>query len=167
MKNYIVALSLFLLTACGGQEEKVAVIDLPSLYNSFDYQKELNGEFQKIESEIQSEKDSLTKQIQNIELSLAQSAEFSDVDKNILFERSYSDYLAKQQYLDYYKDSVANNYSEKVWNQLNSYVEQYGEENSFDVIIGMQGNGNVMYAREGVNITDEVVAYANQKYHGN
>ena len=100
------------------------------------------------------------------EFTLAQANDYADDEKNILFERSYNDYLAQQQYLDYVRDSVAKSYSEKVWTQLNSYLQDYGSENGYDVIIGMKGDGNVMYASEAANITKDVIEYVNKKYQG-
>lgn len=166
MKKYIIPIFTLIVASCSSENSTVGVVDLPSLYASFDYQKELNDQFLLVEESVKNEKDSLNKAIQTIELSLAQSPEYSEVDRSVLFDRAYTNYLSEQEYLDYYKDSIATDFSTKVWKQLNSYVEEYGAENDYDVIIGMQGNGNVMYAKEGVNITDDVIVYANNKYNG-
>lgn len=167
MKNYFVFFLALFLAGCAADKGGVGVVDLLGLYAEFDYQKELAIEFKKVEDEITFEKDSLNRAIQAVEFSLSEEDEYSEEDKGILFERAYSNYLAQQEYLDYVQDSIANDYSAKVWKQLNSYMQEYGEENSYDVIIGMQGNGNVMYAKEGVNITEEIIAYSNNKYNGN
>ena len=166
MKNCIVPFFALFLAGCSSDEGGIGVVDLPGLYAEFDYQKELAVEYKKVEEKITSEKDSLNRAIQVVELSLSQAPDYTDADKGIIFDRAYSSYLAQQEYLDYVQDSIASDYSAKVWKQLNSYMQQYGEENSYDVIIGMQGDGNVMYAKEGVNITEDVIVYSNNKYNG-
>lgn len=167
MRALIFIISAVTFYSCGANKNSVGVVDLPSLYSSFDYQKELNSEFEKMKENVNLTKDSLTRSIQSFEKSLLSSEDYSEADKNIYFERTYTEYLNEQNYLDYQLDSIANDFSAKVWKQLNSYLAEYGEENEYDVIIGMQGNGNVMYAKEGVNITEDVITYANSKYNGN
>lgn len=57
--------------------------------------------------------------------------------------------------------------SQQVWNRLNQYIKEYGQQNELKIILGTQGNGNIMYTEEGINITTEVLHYVNTKYEGN
>ncbi len=57
--------------------------------------------------------------------------------------------------------------SQKVWSRLNQYIKEYGESKQYKVVLGTQGNGNVMYAQKGIDITAEVLIYSNEKYEGN
>jgi len=50
---------------------------------------------------------------------------------------------------------------------LNQYIKEYGESKQYKVVLGTQGNGNVMYAQKGIDITAEVLIYSNEKYEGN
>lgn len=61
----------------------------------------------------------------------------------------------------------SNEVSQQVWNRLNTYVEEYGKTKKHTIILGTQGNGNIMFAKEGIDITKEVLEYANNKYEGN
>ena len=58
-------------------------------------------------------------------------------------------------------------YNTQIWNQLNSYIKEYGNANNYDFIYGVVGNGSMMYAREGLDITDDIIEYVNKTYEGN
>lgn len=68
-----------------------------------------------------------------------------------------------QQMKQYFSSEV----SQQVWNRLNGYLKTYGEDNNYEIIFGSKGDGTVMYAKEGNDITDAVVSYVNEKYEGN
>ncbi len=57
--------------------------------------------------------------------------------------------------------------SQKVWNRLNQYIKEYSETKAYKIVLGTQGTGNIMYAQEGIDITEEVLIYVNEKYEGN
>lgn len=50
----------------------------------------------------------------------------------------------------------------KVWNHINSRIEEYGKLKGYKYILGGTGNGAIMYANESDNITEEVLKYVNQ-----
>lgn len=54
-----------------------------------------------------------------------------------------------------------------VINQVNSFITQYGKDKGYDYILGVTDNGNILFAKEGDDITEEVLAYLNDKYKGN
>jgi len=56
--------------------------------------------------------------------------------------------------------------SQQIWDRLNTYIKEYGKAQKHKIILGTQGGGNVMYADDAVDLTDEVLHYANTKYEG-
>jgi len=56
--------------------------------------------------------------------------------------------------------------SQQIWNRLNAYINEYGKTQKHKIIFGTQGGGNVMYADDSVDLTAEVLEYANAKYEG-
>jgi len=64
---------------------------------------------------------------------------------------------------EYYQQS---NYeiTKKIWDRLNPLMEQYGREKELELIIGANGAGTVLYGSKGRDITDDLLAYINQKY---
>jgi len=56
--------------------------------------------------------------------------------------------------------------SQQIWDRLNVYIDEYGELKGFKIILGTQGGGNIMYADDVVDLTDEMLEYTNTKYEG-
>lgn len=52
-------------------------------------------------------------------------------------------------------------------NQINSFVEQYGKEHGYDIILGTTSAGNVLYGTPSVDITDGVLKALNDAYTPN
>ncbi|QQX76513.1 MULTISPECIES: OmpH family outer membrane protein [Aequorivita] len=63
-------------------------------------------------------------------------------------------------------DYFSNEVSQQVWSRINSYMDNFGKENDYHIILGTQGNGNIMYAKKEIDITEEFIEYANKKYEG-
>ena len=63
-------------------------------------------------------------------------------------------------------ETLSADYTTQVWKQLNQYVKEYGEKNSYDFIFGAKGDGNLMHAKPSVDITESVLNYVNAKYEG-
>jgi len=74
---------------------------------------------------------------------------------------------SEDQELKQINETLSRASSQQVWKRLNEYLKTYGEKHEYPMILGTQGNGNVMYAKEGIDITDAVLEYANSKYQGN
>ncbi|MBC8756052.1 hypothetical protein H2O64_15345 [Kordia sp. YSTF-M3] len=55
----------------------------------------------------------------------------------------------------------------KAWERLNGYLEEFGEQQKVHLIFGIQGAGNIMYADEAFDLTQEAIEFANGKYEGN
>lgn len=53
-----------------------------------------------------------------------------------------------------------------VLNQINSFVEDYGKANNYEVILGANSSGNVLYGETGLDITDELLTAINSSYEG-
>ncbi|MEO9531944.1 MAG: OmpH family outer membrane protein [Crocinitomicaceae bacterium] len=158
---------ILICTSCSEEHGRnIGVVDLPSMYESFDYQIELSNEYEEISAKSYAVIDSLEKDIKNYEFALNASTVYNDSEKSQLFEMTYVSFLDQQKREQFKLDSIGDDFSNKVWAQLNSYVQEFGSENNYDVIIGMKGDGNVMYVKDGANITNEVISYSNDKYNG-
>ena len=53
-----------------------------------------------------------------------------------------------------------------VLNQINSFVEEYGKEKGYDVILGTTLSGSLLYGDEAIDITKEVLDVLNKNYKG-
>ena len=65
------------------------------------------------------------------------------------------------------REHFAKEVSQQVWNRLNTYIQEYGKEHNHKIILGTQGDGNIMYADDFNDVTSQLVTYVNSKYEGN
>ena len=79
----------------------------------------------------------------------------------------------KQQQINSYQQAVQKQIQEEdqkmtqtVINDINDYVKEYGKEHGHRIIFGAQGSGNIMYAQEGADLTQELLQGLNQQYNG-
>lgn len=73
-----------------------------------------------------------------------------------------------------YNEAVTAKYKEEedkmlqgVLNQVNSFVEKYGKEKGYDIILGTTLSGSLLYGENTMDITEEVLAELNKNYQGN
>ena len=64
------------------------------------------------------------------------------------------------------EEELATRYTADVWKQINKHLFEFGNQQGYDFIFGASGDGNLMYARDAHDITDQVIIYINQKYEG-
>jgi outer membrane protein len=53
-----------------------------------------------------------------------------------------------------------------VVNEINQYIKEYGKRNKLKIILATTDYGNIAYAQEGIDITDEILEGLNKKYEG-
>lgn len=73
-----------------------------------------------------------------------------------------------------YNEAVTAKYKEEedkmlqgVLNQVNSFVEKYGKEKEYDIILGTTLSGSILYGENTMDITEEVLAELNKNYQRN
>lgn len=49
-------------------------------------------------------------------------------------------------------------------NQINSYIENYASAQGFDMVFGVTLSGNILYGKESIDITEEVLNGMNKSY---
>lgn len=55
--------------------------------------------------------------------------------------------------------------TQTVINDINDFVKSYGKEKGYRVILGATGNGSIMYAEDGADLTEEVLEQLNASLH--
>lgn len=53
-----------------------------------------------------------------------------------------------------------------VWNRINPLLATFGKSKGYDIIVGANGMGTVLYGKPAIDITQEVVDYINKDYEG-
>lgn len=165
----ILALVLSTLSITGFfQKKKVAYVRSTDLVYGYLGMKEAQAEYQKKSQMWTMNIDTLQKDYQLgfsrytaevSRLNPAQKAErerlLSEQQKNIM---TYTKAVNEQAKMEDEKITKG------VLNQINSFVEEYGQENGYDIILGTTDSGNLLYGKESMDITDIVLKELNISY---
>lgn len=89
-----------------------------------------------------------------------------DSEANIGDEELRRNFVFENNKLKEMGDYFTNNVSQQVWSRLNSYMQEYGAQKNYSIIMGTQGNGNIMYAQKHLDVTQDFIEFANKKYEG-
>lgn len=134
------------------------------LFNEFDYQKELDTEYQTMKDNKMKELEAFKTDVLRLE---EKARHINATEEDIAqYQYTYNQYLQFEANLNNELAELNNQYGLQIWDKLNSLISDFGEENNYEVIFGAGGNGNIMYAQENKNITTELIAYCNLKYNG-
>ncbi len=79
----------------------------------------------------------------------------------------------KQQQINNYQQAVQKQIQEEdqkvtqtVINDINDYIKEYGKSHSYNIIFGASGAGNIMYADELSDLTEEILLGLNEEFEG-
>lgn len=135
------------------KEPNVVYLDNVKVFSTFNLAKDLNTLHQK---KLNSQK-KIVDSLVTILKSKPEESPSEEMQKRFVFENNKLKEMG-----DYFSNEV----SQQVWNRLNSYIKEYGEQNKYSIILGTQGNGNIMYGNPTNEITEDFIEYANKKYEG-
>ncbi|MBU0764600.1 MAG: OmpH family outer membrane protein [Bacteroidetes bacterium] len=143
---------------------EICYVDITKVFNEFLLKKELEALYQK-------EKDMKINSLDSIRFDLevlSRKILANNTDKEL--QKQYNAlneiYLARQEEYIRFDKTITEKYDEQIWNQLNQYVKEFGEKKDYDFLLGTHGAGNLMYAKETRDVTDEMIIYVNQRYKG-
>ena len=159
MKRWILGLVLAIgLVACSDQKvPKTGYVDNIKLFGDFTGKKELEQKLNAEKSSLDRGLDSLRLQLGALQQTVPNSEQFQLAKMN--YERSMMEAQTAYQQADA-------QYTEQIWTQINTYIQDYGKENGYDYIFGTTGGGNLMYGSEGYDLTELITQYINDKYAG-
>ncbi len=143
-------------------DSKLAYVDINTLYESFEYKKEMTQEFNVIKTARQRILDSLDLELNQI------SKSANTLDKNQLnvleTKQNYLIQITRQ--FEEENSILVGSYNERIMKQLNAYIDEYGKKNGYKFIYGADNKGSLLYADKKLNITEKVVEFVNERFKG-
>ncbi len=159
----VAILALACLSISCQRATKTGYVDNVKLYNEFELKKELETTFQEMRMENQNSLDSLKRELRVLAEYLDTQKE-QDPEKVIRFNNVRQEFLETQESLEMREQELSEEYTNQVWLHINDYVQAYAKEEGYDYVLGGTGQGNVMYAEEDLDITEDLIAFINKKY---
>jgi outer membrane protein len=147
---------------------QLVYVDVNKLITGYDKTKVAKAEFEKKANVMKSNVDTLLanwqKEVKNYE---KERASLSPTELKLKQELLGS----KQQQINSYQEAIQSKIQEEdkkvtqtVINDINDYIKEYGKEHGYKIIFGASGGGNIMYADESTDLTEEVIKGLNAEY---
>jgi len=149
----------------GLKEDKIGYIKLQQVFEQFEYKKEMELKLKAVQQERQKILDSLEFNLRLLAKQI-ESSEVQDRSEILLFETRKEELYKQQQQFEEDNTALIKKYDNQIIGQLNQYVSDFGKMNNYRYVLGNDGNGNIMYAVETDNITEQVIQFINNKYKG-
>ncbi|MGB7785921.1 MAG: OmpH family outer membrane protein [Salinimicrobium sp.] len=164
MKRLLIVLSFgALLTSC--DKEKTAYVDTNKLMEEYSEMKTVEADFTSRSENLKKELDSLGMSFrEEVQEFQANAATMSKAEK----EAAQQELMQKQQMLQQQQQVKSGQLRQEsqvmmdsMINKVKDFVKGYGEENGYTYIFGSNESANILYAKEGKDITQEVLAELN------
>lgn len=167
-KNIIITVGLVLslagVTFCFIQSRKQFVyINLGKVYDEFQMSKDLKKEQERIMEARQNILDSIVYNINKTDTEIKSGTKDAARPERIADMKRELSYRKGQ--FDEENQRMSGEYYAKVMGRINQYVEEFGKEKKYSLILGANGQGSIMYAEDSKDITAEVIAYLNSRYN--
>lgn len=165
MKKIVVALFLgAVFTGCNN--DKTAYVDTTKLIQEFSEMKEVEATFNERSIKLKQELDSVARGFQQEvkeyqeNMATMSQAERQATEKELMQKQQI---LQQQQQM---KSGQLRQESDEVVDSLitkvKDFVKAYGEDNDYTYIFGSNESANIMFAKEGLDITEEILAEMNK-----
>lgn len=170
MKTIVIAISaMLMLASC--TNEKTAYVDNTKLIKEYEEMKQVEAKFTKRSERMQQQMDSVARLFQaevqdyqqrssSLSTAKRQEEEGALMQKQ---QRLQQQQQMQGQQLRQESDAVIDSIIVKV----KDYVKTYGEDNGYTYIFGSNESANIMYAKEGKDITKEILEKLNADYKSN
>lgn len=164
MKTIVIALgALLVLASCN--QDKTAYVDNTVLLKEYKEMKDTEAKYNTMAEAMKKEMDSVAKQFQS-EVQEYQSN--ANSMSNAQRQEAESKLMQKQQQLQQQQQmrsqqlrSESDKEIDSIITKVKTYVKDYGKDNGYTYIFGSNETANIMYAKEGKDITQDVLEEIN------
>ena len=152
-------------------DAKIVYINMDTLLNNYTQSRELNEAFLK---KLEANRTELNIKVKNFD---REAAEFLNKVENNGFmtreraEQAQMDLMIKQQNLQKLQQEMTENaqreqmeINRKLYDAITNFLTEYNKAKGFQLILSTTLGGNVLFAQEGFDITNEVVSQLNEQY---
>lgn len=154
------------LTSCN--EEKTAYVDTTRLIQEYTEMQEVEAEFNTRSEGVKGQLDSLArgfqKEVQEYQSNMGSmtTAQRQEIEEELM--RKQQTIQQQQQQMGNQLRQESDVVIDSIVDKVKDYVRDYGEENGYTYIFGSNESANIMYAKDGRDITDEVLEKLNASY---
>jgi len=167
-KVFGIAAIAILMVSCN--EQKTAYVDTKVLIQEYKEMKEVEAEFTTKSDSVRLQLDAAAKSFQEeVQAYQSQMNSMSDSER----QEKERTLMQKQQMLQQQQQMQSNRLREQSTAAMDSlvekvkvYVQDYGKDKGYTYIFGSNESANIMYAEDGLDITQDVLKELNDQYGG-
>lgn len=137
-------------------KDKVVFIDNTKVFENFQMKKDFDKVLERDLVTESQRLDSLGKVVTNLSENSASSV--------TVLEQEKQKYFSMKKIFEEKFSQLSKEYTAQVYERLNQYIHEFGKDKSFRMIVGANGQGNVMYVDKTADITADLITFCNKKY---
>lgn len=149
---------------------RIVYVNTDTLLNNYDYYKDVVKEFENKRFSAENELKRRSESFQN-EVALFQRQVQAGGMSQQQGQTKQQQLAQKEQDIMMYRDNTANALAQEqaaktdeLISNIQDYLKKYNEDDRYDMVIGYSKGGGVLYAKDQMNITDEVLKGLNDEY---
>lgn len=155
------------LTSCN--QQKTAYVDTTKLIEEYSEMQEVEAEFTTKSDMVKGQLDSLARTFQQEVQEYQENMGTMSTEQRQEIEE---DLMQKQQAIQQRQQQMGNQLRQEsdvvidsIVGKVKDYVRDYGKENNYTYIFGSNESANIMYAEDGLDITEEILEQLNERYN--
>lgn len=156
--------------AASQTQSRVVYVNTDTLLNNYDYYKDVVKEFQNKQFQLENELQRKGQSFQN-EVGLFQRRVQAGGMSQEQAQTTQQQLAQKEQEIMMYRDNAANNLSveqakktDELLTKIQDYLAANNKTDKYDMVIGYSKGGGVLYAKQDLDITQEVLKGLNDEY---
>jgi outer membrane protein len=157
-------------TSAAGAMPKIAYVNSDTLLENYDFFKDKRAELEEKAQKLQADYENRAKGLQGEITAFQRNAGTMTMNQARALEE---DLMKKQQNLMQYQQNLSNQLmqdeakvQEELYDKVADYLEEYGTDQNFKVVLTYTKNSGVLYADDSLDITKTVVEGLNKRYKG-
>lgn len=155
----------------GGVGTKVVYINTDSLFSNYKLSVELNETFLKKQEDRRTELNMKAKDLDREASEFQRKLENGGFVSRERAEAARQEVMDKSQRLQQLQQDMTdqmmreqNDLTKRLFEEISSFLSEYNKEKGYDVVLSTTLAGNVLYAEDGFDITNDVVRRLNENY---
>lgn len=145
-------------------QKKIAYIDNVYLFEHSKIKSDLYEKLKKDQQVRESILDTIKNNIILVENKLTNDRENKELLKQYVISKET--FLQKKQKFSEELETLNRETDNKIWQKINQKIIDFGKEKNYTYILGANGQGSIMYAKETEDITEDVMKFINDDYEG-
>ena len=140
---------------------KIAYINNEKVFNDFALSQVLSRKLENKRLLAQTTLDSIKIELIDINNKLKTDSTNQELIRK--YELTYREYVNKEKQFKIAEEQLVADYDNQILTRLNTIINSYAKKHDFDLILG-SGNSNVLFAKQKLDITEELIAYSNKRF---